>query len=106
MKQNTSDERGVNVLNESNSYKKSILNVSIIDDDIIIRSLLSRMLKSVTFDHLELNIKVFENGPSFLQSEHAKEDINHFLILDGVMPMMDGIEVLQRDQTRKKFQPI
>ena len=53
------------------------------------------MLKSLTIDHLELNIKVFENGPSFLQSEHAKEDVNHFLILDGVMPMMDGIEVLQ-----------
>ena len=80
---------------ESNSYKKSILNVSVIDDDIIIRSLLSRMLKSLSFDHLELNIKVFENGPSFLQSDHAKEDVNHFLILDGVMPMMDGIEVLQ-----------
>jgi len=80
---------------ETNSYKKSILNVSVIDDDIIIRSLLSRMLKSLSFDHLELNIKLFENGPSFLQSDHAKEDVNHFLILDGVMPMMDGIEVLQ-----------
>ena len=55
------------------------------------------MLESLTIDHLELNIKVFENGPSFLQSEHAKEDVNHFLILDGVMPMMDGIEVLQKD---------
>jgi len=80
---------------ESNSYKKSIQNVSVIDDDIIIRSLLSRMLKSLSFDHVELNIKVFENGPSFLQSDHAKEDVNHFIILDGVMPMMDGIEVLQ-----------
>ena len=66
---------------ESNSYKKSIINVSVIDDDIIIRSLLSQMLESLTFDHLELNIKVFENGPSFLQSDHAKEDVNHFLIL-------------------------
>ena len=44
-------------------------------------TLLSQMLKSLTIDHLELNIKVFENGPSFLQSEHAKEDVNHFLIL-------------------------
>ena len=79
-----------------NSYKKYILNISVIDDDIIIRSLLAQMLESLTIDHLELNIKVFENGPSFLQSEHAKEDVNHFLILDGVMPMMDGLEVLQK----------
>ena len=59
-------------------------------------TLLSQMLESLTIDHLELNIKVFENGPAFLHSEHAKEDVNHFLILDGVMPMMDGIEVLQK----------
>ena len=87
---------------EPNSYTKSILNVSVIDDDIIIRSLLARMLKSLSIDHLELNIKVFENGPSFLQSDHAKEDVNHFLILDGVMPVMDGIEVLQKIKQEEK----
>ena len=32
----------------------------------------------------------------FYNSEHAKEDVNHFLILDGVMPIMDGLEVLQK----------
>ena len=57
---------------------------------------MAQILESLTIDHLELNIKVFENGPSFLNSEHAKEDVNHFLILDGVMPMMDGLEVLQK----------
>ena len=89
-----------------NAYKKSILNISVIDDDIIIRTLLSQILESLTIDHLELNIKVFENGPSFLKSEHAKEDVNHFLILDGVMPVMDGLEVLQESQTREKCQQI
>ncbi len=79
-----------------NAYKKSMLNISIIDDDIIIRTLLAQIMESLPIDDLELNIKVFENGPSFLQSEHANEDVNHFLILDGVMPVMDGIEVLQK----------
>ena len=89
-----------------NSYKKGILNVSVIDDDIIIRTLLSQMLESLTFDHLELNIKVFENGPSFLQSEHAKEDVNHFLILDGVMPMHGWNRGSSESQTREKCQQI
>ena len=76
--------------------KRALINISIIDDDIIIRTLLAQILESLTINDLELNIKVFENGPSFLHSEHAKEDVNHFLILDGVMPVMDGLEVLQK----------
>ena len=86
--------------------KKSILNISVIDDDIIIRTLLAQILESITIDNLELNIKVFENGPSFLKSEHAKEDVNHFLILDGVMPVMDGLEVLQKVKQGKNAQQI
>lgn len=76
-------------------YKKK-LNISVIDDDIIIRSILAQTLQALTIDHLEIKIAVFENGPAFFDSEHAKEDVNHFLILDGVMPVMDGIEVLQK----------
>lgn len=82
-------------------YKKNILNISVVDDDVIIRTLLAQMLESVTIKNVELDIKVFENGPSFLNSQHAKEDINHFLILDGIMPDMDGLEVLKKVKQRK-----
>jgi DNA-binding response OmpR family regulator len=75
---------------------KDILNISVVDDDIIIRSLLDQILKSITLSNVKLNIRVFEDGSSFLQSEHAKADGNHFLILDGMMPGMDGLEVLQK----------
>ncbi|WP_225986125.1 diguanylate cyclase [Psychrobacillus glaciei] len=85
----------------SNVYQKATLNISIVDDDTIIRTLLSQMLESITIDNIHLNIKLFENGPSFLNSEHAKEDVNHFLILDGVMPVMDGLEVLQKVKQEK-----
>ncbi|RHW39973.1 response regulator [Lysinibacillus yapensis] len=79
----------------SNTYKNNVLNISVIDDDIIIRSLLAQVLDSISIENFELNIKTFENGPSFLNSAHAKEEVNHFLILDGIMPEMDGLEVLQ-----------
>ncbi|WP_391206327.1 diguanylate cyclase [Psychrobacillus sp. L4] len=85
----------------SNVYQKSTLNISVVDDDTIIRTLLSQMLESITIDNIKLNIKTFENGPSFLNSEHAQEDVNHFLILDGVMPVMDGLEVLQKVKQEK-----
>jgi len=81
---------------DSNTYKNSKLNISVIDDDIIIRSLLAQMLQSITIANVELNIQTFENGPSFFNSEHANDDFNHFVILDGIMPKMDGLEVLQK----------
>ncbi len=76
--------------------KKKKLNISVIDDDILIRTLLSQILQHLKIDRFDVNIEVFENGPAFLDSNQAKEEINHFLILDGVMPIMDGIEVLQK----------
>ncbi|MEH7381963.1 diguanylate cyclase [Bacillus sp. JJ1533] len=86
-----------------NTYKKEVLNVSVVDDNFIIRTLVANALESLTFDHIELNIKVFEDGPSFLNSTHAHEDVNHLLILDGVMPNMDGIDVLRKVKVGKNF---
>ncbi|MEH7524930.1 response regulator [Bacillus sp. JJ1503] len=77
-------------------FKKPIINISVIDDDVIIRTLLAQLLESLNIKHIDLNIKTFEDGPSFFLSEHAKENVNHFIILDGVMPIMDGLEVLQK----------
>ncbi len=75
---------------------KKSLNVSVIDDDIIIRTILTKALHLLRIPHFDLNIAVYEDGPSFLKSNRAKEDVAHFLILDGVMPIMDGIEVIQK----------
>ena len=83
------------------TYKKEILNVSIVDDNYIIRTLVANALGSLSFEYKELNIQVFEDGPSFLHSKHAQEDVNHLLILDGVMPKMDGIDVLRKVKAGK-----
>ncbi|MBA9028964.1 GGDEF domain-containing response regulator [Peribacillus huizhouensis] len=77
-------------------YKKNVLNVSVIDDDIIIRTMLYKIIESIDMGHLELNIAVFENGPLFFESGRADDGRDHFLIVDGVMPIMDGLEVLQK----------
>ena len=82
--------------NISNQPANNILNVSVIDDDAIIRTLLVRVLQTIDTEKVELNIKSFENGEKFFESERLTEKGKHFLILDGVMPVMDGIEVLDR----------
>lgn len=81
---------------QKTSIKKKYLNVSVIDDDIIIRTILTKILQSMDFPLYDLHIAVYEDGDSFLNSNRANENIAHFLILDGVMPTMDGIDVLKK----------
>ena len=80
--------------NEAMLPVNKILNVSIIDDDAIIRTLLVRVLQNIEADKVELNIESYENGEKFFDADRLEREGKHFLILDGVMPVMDGIEVL------------
>ncbi|SOC09532.1 diguanylate cyclase (GGDEF)-like protein [Ureibacillus xyleni] len=74
---------------------KKVLNISVVDDDIIIRSILGKLLSGIQNEQLDINIGIYEDGPSFLKSDSAQNGEEHFLILDGMMPGMDGLEVLQ-----------
>ncbi|MEI2354698.1 diguanylate cyclase [Mesobacillus zeae] len=76
--------------------QKKKLYVSVIDDDAIIRAILTKILENMEFSELELNVDSFEDGQAFLNSGKLQEAGKHFLILDGIMPVMDGIEVLQK----------
>ncbi|MEH7072505.1 diguanylate cyclase [Neobacillus drentensis] len=86
-------------------FKKTLF-VSVIDDDAIIRTMLTRILKIMNFDHYELNLEVFEDGIQFFESNRLAEIGEHFLILDGAMPVMDGIEILQKVKTIEKRRDI
>lgn len=77
-------------------FAKRKLNVSIVDDDDIIRTMLVKVFQSIKLEQWDINIQVFEDGLKFFESNRLDEQGNHFLILDGVMPVMDGIEILQK----------
>ncbi|WP_409274063.1 diguanylate cyclase [Neobacillus sp. SCS-31] len=76
-------------------YKKP-LHISVIDDDAIIRTMLSKIIKRMEVPGFQTDIEAFGNGMAFLDSNRLRLDGEHFLILDGVMPVMDGLEVLQK----------
>lgn len=80
---------------------KHILNVSVVDDDAIVRTMLVKVLQTMKFDQNTLNIQSFEDGLKFFQSNRLDDSGEHFLILDGVMPVMDGLEILQKVKQRK-----
>jgi two-component system, cell cycle response regulator len=78
-----------------NVVKKKLF-ITIIDDDDIIRTMLMRILKTMEFEQLEIDVEAFSDGIKFFESQRLEKSGEHFLILDGVMPVMDGIEILQR----------
>ncbi|MEH7415192.1 response regulator [Neobacillus drentensis] len=86
----------VEVLNNSTEFTNRNLFVSIIDDDPIIRTMLMRILKVMDFSNFDVNFEEFGDGLQFFKSNRLEEKGDHFLIIDGVMPIMDGIEVLQK----------
>jgi DNA-binding response OmpR family regulator len=87
---NLSQEGQMSILN-----KKSLF-VSIIDDDAFIRTMLLKIIKTMDMSHYELNLEAFEDGIQFFESNRLEQPGEHFLLLDGVMLVMDGIEILQK----------
>ncbi|MFT8322041.1 MAG: response regulator [Bacillus sp. (in: firmicutes)] len=75
---------------------KKILNISIVDDDTLIRSILMTTINGMSFDNLAVNVQAYEDGLQFLSSDRLAHQGLHFLILDGIMPVMDGLDILQQ----------
>ncbi|MDP4158096.1 MAG: response regulator [Bacillota bacterium] len=89
-------DQSVTVTSPANELEKKPLYVSIIDDDALIRTMLMRILKTMDSGSYELQLEAFSNGVQFFDSKRLELPGKHFLLLDGVMPIMDGIEVLQK----------
>jgi DNA-binding response OmpR family regulator len=75
---------------------KKKLFFSIIDNDAMIQTMLVRILNMMNIEQFEIDIKTYEDGIQFFESKRLEEEGEHFLILDGIMPVMDGIEILQK----------
>nr|WP_285851311.1 diguanylate cyclase [Sporosarcina aquimarina] len=92
--------------NRSVIFDKSIvqvkrkLQVIIVDDDLLIRTMLEEELSEWISPDIELSVKLFEDGISFLAADWYDPDTNFIILLDGIMPGMDGLEVLERLKRR------
>ncbi|HBS43631.1 MAG TPA: diguanylate cyclase [Paenibacillus sp.] len=77
--------------------KHSVLNVIVVDDDALIRKIVTHQIYTwEPEDIAEVNISSFANGLDFLQSDWYTIDEKYIILLDGVMPELDGVEVLER----------
>jgi DNA-binding response OmpR family regulator len=85
------------VLGNQNRNINRIINVGVVDDDPIIQTMLTDLMsKSKMIEEFTLNIKSFSDGMEFYDSKwYLESEHPYLIILDGMMPRMDGLEVLQ-----------
>lgn len=73
------------------------LHIGIIDDDPIIRTMLVDLISKGSYKgKYEIDIQSFKDGMEFFDAKWHLNNEPYLIILDGIMPRMDGLEVLQK----------
>ncbi|WP_176835541.1 MULTISPECIES: response regulator [unclassified Paenibacillus] len=78
------------------SMRKGACRAAIIDDDPLIRNMLERRMRDMEVAGEKLEIRTFADGEAFFADDWHRGEQAYLLILDRMMPRMNGMEVLNR----------
>jgi diguanylate cyclase (GGDEF)-like protein len=76
---------------------EKVLKVIMVDDDALIRKIVVKQFmdwKPANISRIE--VSSYESGVKFLQSGWYSADDKYIVLLDGIMPELDGLEVLEQ----------
>ncbi|WP_438348129.1 diguanylate cyclase [Paenibacillus sp. FA6] len=80
-----------------NNHSEQKLNIIIVDDDRFIREIVvSQFMKWQPNRNIHVSVQGYEDGIQFIDSDWYSEQEKYIILLDGIMPEMDGVEVLRK----------
>ncbi|MFD0589663.1 response regulator [Paenibacillus sp. GCM10027627] len=81
----------------SGEVEQRKLGIIIIDDDPLIREIvISKLTLWNPLPGLQVTVRGYEDGGRFLESDWYSDRSKYIVLLDGAMPNMDGVEVLEK----------
>lgn len=76
---------------------EKLLKVIMVDDDALMRRIVVQQFMEWKPENISrVEVTSFESGVRFLQSDWYSPDDKYIVLLDGVMPGLDGLEVLEQ----------
>lgn len=78
------------------AIKNGKIHIAIIDDDSLIRKMLLKQLADVGGARLDIEIRGFRDGEEFFNDDWYKQPGKFIILLDRMMPRMNGMEVLKK----------
>jgi len=92
--------------NKTTIYQKNAerlqqkLNIIVVDDDKLTREIVSQSFADLEFGtDLETEIRTYSDGADFIHSDWYEAGHKYIILLDGIMPKMNGTEVLKEVRT-------
>lgn len=97
------------LIEQINDYRERPIEqvkVSIIEQNDIFRKVLETTIGHMNIPNINLEISAYEDGYSFLQSDNYKSGHLHLVLMNDILPLKNGLEILyklRKMPNEKKF---